>query len=212
MSKVKDLTGKKFGRLTVIERAGSNKDGRATWLCQCVCGNTSVKIGKLLLNGHCQSCGCGEYENRVNNCTSHKMSNTRLYNIWQGAKQRCYYHKHKSYNEYGGRGIKICDEWLTDFTVFYDWAITNGYSDNLTLDRIDVNGNYEPNNCRWVTISDQSRNKRDNVLITLNGETRILKDWCEFLNIPISSYYYRIHKGMSCEEALLGGGSIVRIV
>lgn len=160
MSSVKDLTSREFGRLTVIRRAGSNKDGRATWLCICECGEICIKTGKLLLNGHCRSCGCGEYENRVNNVTSHRLSDTRLYNIWQAMKQRCYYPKHKDYHNYGGRGIIVCDEWLTDFKAFYDWSMSNGYRDDLTIDRKDVNGNYEPSNCRWATWRDQRLNQR----------------------------------------------------
>lgn len=160
MSKVKDLTGLKFGRLTVIERVENNKDGRACWLCICECGNQCVKSGKLLLRGHCNSCGCGEYENRVKNCTSHRLSNTRLYNIWCGMKQRCYYTKHKDYHSYGGRGITVCDEWKHDFKAFYDWAVNNGYRDDLTIDRVNVDGNYEPSNCRWATHLEQSKNKR----------------------------------------------------
>lgn len=160
MSKIKDLTGQKFGRLTVLERSESNKDGRAQWLCLCECGEIKVKLGKLLLNGHCKSCGCGEYENRVNNITSHKLSNTRLYNIWCAMKQRCYYSKHKDYHNYGGRGITVCEEWKNDFKSFYDWSITHGYADNLTIDRMDVNGNYEPNNCRWATAKEQRLNQR----------------------------------------------------
>lgn len=160
MSKIKDLTGQKFGRLTVIERAGSNSYGRALWLCVCDCGKIDIKQGKLLLNGHCRSCGCGEYENRVNNCTSHKLTNTRLYTIWGGMKQRCYYTKHKDYHNYGGRGITICDEWKNDFKAFYDWAITHGYRDDLTIDRIDVDKNYTPDNCRWATAHEQRINQR----------------------------------------------------
>lgn len=160
MSRVTDLTDREFGRLIVIKRSGSNKDGRATWLCICECGKFTVKTGKLLLNGHCRSCGCGEYENRVNNVTSHRLSGTRLYHIWKAMKQRCYYPKHKDYHNYGGRGIVVCDEWKDDFKVFYEWAITHGYREDLTIDRIEVNGNYEPNNCRWATWQDQRLNQR----------------------------------------------------
>ena len=160
MSKVKDLTGQTFGRLFVIKRVESNKYGRAQFLCQCSCGFETIKLGKLLLNGHCRSCGCGEYENRVSNCTSHRLSDTRLYNIWCAMKQRCYYSKHKDYHNYGGRGITICDEWRYDFKAFYDWSMSHGYCDDLSIDRIDVNGNYTPNNCRWATALEQRLNQR----------------------------------------------------
>lgn len=160
MSRAKDLLGMRFGRLEVIDRAPNDKDGRARWVCLCDCGLFTVKQGKLLLNGHTKSCGCGEYENRVNNITSHRLSNTRLYNIWSGMKQRCYYQGHKDYHNYGGRGISICEEWKNDFKAFYDWAIENGYRDNLTIDRKNVNGDYTPDNCRWATWREQRLNQR----------------------------------------------------
>lgn len=160
MSRAVDLTGRKFGRLTVLERSGSNKDGRSTWLCSCTCGNVTVKTGKLLLNGHCRSCGCGEYENRVNNCTSHRKTGTRLYNIWGGMKQRCYYVKHKDYHNYGARGITVCEEWKNDFQAFYDWSMSNGYRDDLSIDRKDNDKGYSPDNCRWATALEQRLNQR----------------------------------------------------
>lgn len=160
MSAVKDLTGRRFGRLVVIGRAESTKEGRARWVCLCDCGKTSVKIGKSLLNGHCKSCGCGEYENRVNNVTSHRLSGTRLYHIWKAMKQRCYYPKHKDYHNYGGRGITVCEEWRKDYVSFHNWAISHGYKENLSIDRIDVNGNYEPGNCKWSTAREQRLNQR----------------------------------------------------
>lgn len=134
---------------------------------------------------------------------NHHKSNTRLFHIWCGVKQRCYYHKHKQYKDYGGRGIAVCDEWLRDFMNFYNWAITNGYRENLTIDRIDNNGNYEPNNCRWVTIKQQQRNKSTCRNITINGETHCLMEWCEILNLKYDKIRMRLNRlGWSIERAL----------
>ena len=160
MSLIKNLTGQRFGRLLVLERAGSTEQGRACWICKCDCGEITVKQGKLLRNGHCKSCGCGEYENQCFSRMSHGLSFTRLYNIWSAMKQRCYYSKHKDFYNYGGRGITVCSEWKNDFQAFYDWAITHGYADDLSIDRIDVNGDYTPDNCRWATALEQRLNQR----------------------------------------------------
>jgi allantoicase len=116
-------------------------------------------------------------------------------------KQRCYYSNHISYPTYGGRGITICDEWKNDFKAFYDWAIANGYQDDLSIDRIDVNGNYDPNNCRWATNREQSRNKSQTRYVTLMGKTKTITDWCKDLNIPYHRVHYRLRKGLSIEEA-----------
>lgn len=203
ISEVKDLTGLQFGRLTVIRRAGSIKQ-RAAWLCRCECGVESVKVGKLLLNGHCRSCGCGERENRINNVTrdAHHLSNTRLYNIWCAMKQRCYYSENNEFHNYGGRGVEVCEEWRDDFLTFKMWSEQNGYKDNLSIDRIDVNGNYEPSNCKWSTSKEQARNRRETLYLTVNGETKSLIEWCEIVGLDYGTAYYRYYRGMSPEDVL----------
>lgn len=128
--------------------------------------------------------------------------NKRLYDIYTTMKQRCYNKNHKKYKHYGGRGIKVCSEWLESYSNFYEWAINNGYSDNLTLDRIDTNGNYEPNNCRWATQKEQQNNKRTNTNITYNGETHNLKQWAEIKGINYKALWKRLHDGWSVERAL----------
>lgn len=126
---------------------------------------------------------------------------TRLYNIWGHMKNRCSCEKNTFYRHYGGRGIKVCEEWF-EFLPFYEWAITNGYTDNLTLDRIDVNGNYEPSNCRWVTRKAQSNNRRDNKLVTFNGKTKSIAQWAEMTGIKDTTIRYRIKQGWSVEKTL----------
>lgn len=160
MSKINDLTGKKFGRLKVIEYYGSNKNGRALWLCQCDCGKTKSVLGNSLLCGLTLSCGCYNKEEARKRRTKHSLSYSKLYKVWHGMKTRCYNKNFIYYCNYGGRGITICHEWLNNFETFYNWAINNGYEEGLTIDRINNDGNYEPNNCRWITRAEQNRNQR----------------------------------------------------
>lgn len=204
MSKVKDLTGLKFGKLTVIKRAGRSKEGRATWLCKCDCRNEKVLLGKSILSGSTRSCGCLEKENRnkikdLNK--THGKSRTKLYSVWNNMKRRCYNIKNNQFKNYGARGIKVCDEWKNDFQAFCDWAIKNGYDENAergkcTIDRIDVNGNYEANNCRFVDNKTQSLNKRTNRIISYNGETKTMSEWAKEFGVSHSTIKYRQEHGL----------------
>lgn len=160
-----DMTGKVIGRLTVIERAGADKNGQAKWLCSCECGNQSVVLGGNLRKGNTFSCGCLHKENTGNMSRKHGLSTTSStselkdeYGIWVAMNSRCNNPKHNGYELYGGRGIKVCDRW-SDVSLFLQ-DMGSRPSKSHSIDRIDVNGNYEPDNCRWATLSEQSRNKR----------------------------------------------------
>lgn len=159
MSKLNDLTGMRFGRLKVIKRHGTHvsKSGSksVTWECKCDCGNTIISCSSNLRRGHQKSCGCLRKEMH----TTHGKSNTRLFRIWSGIKTRCYTESSTSYKKYGSKGITMCDEWKDDFQAFYDWSITHGYSDDLSIDRIDGDKGYSPDNCRWTDIYTQNRNR-----------------------------------------------------
>ena len=157
--KLVDITGQKFGRLTVIRRSETvNK--HTMWLCVCDCGNEIIADAYNIKTGHTSSCGCIQRERTAEaNCT-HGMRKTRLYRIWGCMKNRCYQKSYHGFKHYGGRGITVCDEWRNSFEAFYEWAMANGYAEHLTIDRIDVNGNYCPDNCKWATMADQNKNKR----------------------------------------------------
>lgn len=199
MSKLIDLTGQKFGRLTVIERA-ENSQKHTAWLCECDCGQKRVVQSDHLKSGHTKSCGCYKADNL--NWKTHEKSNTRLYEIMHTAKSRCYREKDKDFKLYGGRGITVCDEWLNDFQAFYDWAMQNGYADNLTLDRIDNDKGYSPDNCRWVNIKTQQNNRRNNHYITYNGKTQTLQQWANELNLNRETILSRLNRGWSVKKAL----------
>lgn len=151
----KDLTNQRFGRLTVVSRADNIK--RLTrWNCLCDCGTAVVVYGGHLKSGATKSCGCYNRELTSKRFATHRKTNTRLFRIWQNMHKRCTYKKHREFHRYGGRGISVCKEWDT-FDGFYKWATSHGYCDNLTLDRVNPNGNYEPNNCQWLTRSENTK-------------------------------------------------------
>lgn len=164
--KLKDITGQRFGYLTVIKRFGSTKGkGKmATWLCRCDCGNTSVVVGSRLRSGRIKSCGCWRIECVSEANTKHGAckggKRLRLYRIWEGMVVRCVNSKSKDFNNYGGRGIKVCGEWK-EYEPFRDWALTNGYTDNMEIDRINTDGDYTPENCRWVDDYGNADNRRN---------------------------------------------------
>ena len=193
-----DLAGQRFGNLVAINYVGK-KSNNILWHCKCDCGNeTDVHYGNLI-SGHTKSCGCSREK--------HGMKNTRLYRIWANMKARCYYKKCVDYKDYGQRGIRVCDTWKNSFVAFNKWAFENGYDENLgkwecTIERINVNGNYEPSNCKWVTIKEQANNKTNNVFITYKGETKTLPMWAEILDLPYKTIYSRIkYRKWSVEDA-----------
>lgn len=258
MGKKIDLTGKRFGKLTVIKDTGErNRSKKILYLCKCDCGNYTKVIAQELTSGGTRSCGClkseagkkryvnlvgkrfgkwtviaetgkrnptkflckcdcgkvcevrsGDLINRSSEgcrkCANatHHMSKTRIYGIWNDMKSRCYNSNNKFYKHYGGRGISVCSEWKNSFEAFYEWATNNGYSEKLTIDRIDNNGIYEPNNCKWATWQEQRNNQRC-AQYEINGLKKTLPEWCKYAGLKYGTVYQRIHKlGESIERAL----------
>lgn len=201
----KDLVGRVFGRLTVLGKLPSNgKPHEAIWACVCVCGNfTRAKTGKLTGN-RTTSCGCFAKEKLIERNSDHGLTNHPLFVRWSNMRGRCYNPNSKSYKSYGGRGIKVCDEWLNDFKSFYSWSIANGWKEELTLERLNVNGNYEPDNCTWVTWADQARNKRTTFKVTLGDELVALQEVMDKYPPVVrrALVYARIRSGWDVMQAI----------
>lgn len=202
-----DMTGKKINMLTVICRAES-KNGRTMWHCVCDCGK-ELDVWYAHLKKGQYSCGCSKNKRISDRLKKHGMSKTRLFKVWRHMRERCYYPFHKSYKYYGGRGISVCDEWLGEdgFINFYNWSIENGFDENAdymqcTIDRIDTNGNYEPSNCRFISIEEQCNNRRNNHWLEYQGERHTISQWSKLLEIPSSTLYKRTELGWTDGETL----------
>ena len=197
MRKFQDLTGQKFGRLTVIKRIKNDKHNHIMYLCKCDCSNEKIVRSSHLKSGAVQSCGCYNIEKVIERSVIHYRSHTRLYWIWVDMKSRCYNPNDKRYNTYGLRGITICQEWKDNFKAFYDWACINGYDEKAKrgecmIDRIDNNKGYSPDNCKWSNAKEQANNTTKTIYIEYNGETHTLSEWSDIVNILRPTLWARL--------------------
>ena len=202
MSKWIDMTGKRYGRLLVVGYAGNSKRGIALWKCVCDCGRKTVVYGTSLRSGRTLSCGCLQREvsskrhiKYMGGTTiNHGMCKTRIYKIWINMKSRCNNPKATFYSYYGGRGIKVCTEWNDSFDSFYKWSIEMGYNDSLTIDRIDNNGDYCPNNCRWATTDEQANNKSTSHYVEYGGQKHTIAQWAKITGFRQGTIYQRLFR------------------
>ena len=200
---IKDMTGKKIGRLTVVAYSHIGAGGKAYWECKCECGNTCVISGDKLRRGHTKSCGCLQRKMRKEgNHKTHGMSNTRIYRIWANMNERCSNPNSDMYYNYGGRGITVCEDWKKPEN-FISWANKTGYKDGLSIERIDVNGNYQPSNCKWITPKEQSLNQRRSHFLTAFGKTQTIKEWADETGIKYDTIERRVNQyKWSAEDAV----------
>lgn len=203
--RMKNYDGMRINNFTVIRRDKKDERGSYWFLCECDCGSEFLVRGGDMK--YRKSCGCMTKQIISEKMKKHGGNGTKLYYEWHHMKDRCYNSKHKSYANYGGRGIVVCPEWLNDFGAFRDWANANGFDESAeymkcTLDRIDSNGNYEPSNCRWVDMKKQSNNRRNNRKITYGGETHTLSEWAEIVGLRPCTLSKRLSYGWSIEESL----------
>lgn len=202
----KDITGQRFGKLVVLGRGEDavSKSGRhrIRWECKCDCGKTITAYSENLKSGKTTSCGCYRIELIRERSITHGETRSKLYGVWSSIKSRCLNSNTVAYKDYGGRGISICDEWKNSFEAFRDWAYANGYKEGVSIDRIDNNGNYCPDNCKWVISVVQANNRRSNNLITYNGETLTVTEWAEKLGKNPKTIFNRLYSGWSPIEAI----------
>lgn len=203
MVKANDPIGQRFGRLTVLRYDHSNKYNVRYFLCRCDCGNEKVVQRSALMSGATKSCGCLNEELKHRRKTNFKHGychKERLYETWKNMKRRCCDPNNKRYALYGGRGIKVCNEWLNDYMAFRNWAMANGYADNLSIDRIDNDKGYFPENCRWATTKVQENNMSRNHLLAYNGQTHTISEWAEILGMSYDTVNHRIDRKWPMER------------
>lgn len=201
MPKVIDLTGQKFGMLTVVEFIG-RKNFHSWFRCECKCGGQTVTTSNNLRRFHTTSCGCYNEKMFRESTMKHGLSKHKLFRTWTDMKNRCYFNKHNRYEYYGGKGIEVCELWLDSFLEFYWWGIREGWKKGLSLDRKDNSKNYCPDNCKWSTVAQQNRNRTSNVRITIDGVTKILIEWSEITGIKPMTIKGRLKRGWSPKEAV----------
>lgn len=200
-SKKKSIcVGDRFGKLTVTKSLGSNGE-KVRWECLCDCGTPVVHTSSELNSGSSKSCGCLKFETGEK-LKKYNARDRKLYFRWSDIKGRCYNPNDSAYHNYGGRGIKMCPEWEDDFFAFRDWAIANGYDEKLSIDRIDNNKGYSPDNCRWTNAKTQSNNRRSNRYITIDGITKTMMEWSEYYNIDYHQIQKRLALGWSEKDAV----------
>ena len=199
MAKLNDLTGKTFGNWKVLYRNGSTKNKAAIWHCKCLlCDSEHDVVGASLTSGASTKCrACVPRET-----LTMPYKNDPIRHVFSGMWQRCYDKNHKGYDRYGGRGIAICDEWLEDRQKFYDWAYANGYGSGMSIERIDIDKGYSPDNCTFIPLSEQSKNRSTSILVEIDGTTKTVADWCKTLGLTYGCVYSRIYRGMTPYQAL----------
>lgn len=197
--------GDTFGKLTVIERVENSKGGKAKWKCVCSCGKLKTKpvTSNDLKSGKVVSCGCYYFVSNEGRNRTHGDSKARLWRIWCSMKNRCYCKSNREYFNYGGRGITVCEEWLHNYEAFKLWALSNGYSDELTVDRIDTDKGYSPENCRWATYKVQENNRRNTLRITIDGETLSASEWSDISGIKAATIIWRYKNGWHGSDILI---------
>lgn len=197
------IVGKKYGRLKVVSFSHTEIKTLSTsgrkyynhfYECECECGNKCLVLKQCLISGHTQSCGCLQKDLAAKCQTTHGKCGGKLYNTWLNMKARCSNEKLPEYKNYGGKGIKVCKEWQNDYENFYNWAMSNGYKEELSIDRIDNSKGYNPENCRWATREEQANNMTTNIKIEYQGEIHTMKQWSKMLGISYSALRYRKNK------------------